>query len=84
MLFNPICCHFKQSRLFTFCITISYKKMVIFTRNALRNRLISDSFCLTEIIIIVVNKFVRYTTNLTRKNCLNVNRYLVSSRLAFL
>jgi len=60
-------------RFFTLGITISYKKSDFFARNAPCNRLISNSFCPTEIIIIMVNKFVHCATNLTRKNCLNVN-----------
>ena len=74
MIFNLNRWYFEQSRLFTSCITISYKKTDIFARNAPSNRLISNSFCPIEIIIIMVNKFVRCTTNLTRKNCLDVHR----------
>lgn len=73
-VFNLNWRHFEQFRLFTFCITISYKKTVIFARNAPGNRLISNSLCPIETIIFRVNNFVRCATNLTRKNCLIVNR----------
>ena len=73
-VFNLYRAFFEQLSIFTFCITISYKKKAFFARNTPGNRLISNSFCPTEIIIILVNKFVRCATNLTRKNCLNVNR----------
>lgn len=65
---------FEQLSIFTFCITISYKKKAFFARITPGNRLISNSFCPIEIIISLVNKFVRYATNVIRKNCLIVNR----------
>ena len=73
-VFNLNRAHFEQLPIFTFRITISYKKNGFFTRNTPGNRLISNSFCPIEIIISLANNFVRCATNVTRKNCLNVNR----------
>ena len=73
-VFNLDRAFFEQLSIFTFCITISYKKKAFFARNTPGNRLISNSFCPRGIIISMVNNFVRYATNVTRKNCLDVNR----------